>query len=327
MTRRTMVATVVASLVMLIAAPAMAQDEDLAVRPGLWVTGFEFVGGDGDATAEPGERLRLWVDLQHGGDTPVTDVRGVLSSLTDDVRVIEDVATWADIKPGDNTRSRVAFVIEVSETAKIQDTRCGGPVGIEPMPVEEPPSSSGIEPGLRDPVTSEPADQPVSNDGSGGGSVSSDGTVTKDPDGGGSSGEPGQSEPGYAGEGASPEELEAEQRAAEQEKLEAQEEGEEPAPQEPAPSDPGAHVSLKLVVSSSLGDEELFVDNGIVCAMLESGAGAGADDGAMRDVALGPESDKVASTGRGPAIGSAAVLLGAMALTLASVARRRRLTA
>lgn len=325
MARRMMVATAVAGLLLFIAAPAMAQEDGTEpARISLYVNGWEFVGGDGDGVPEPGERLDLFVMLATDGD-PITGATAVLKSLGDNVRVIEGSASWGAIAPGEGARNLTPFVIKVTEGASTQEPDCP-PMIVEPLPVEEPPSDGG-------------SDEPISKDD---GTVVSDGeVVVSDPDGGGEPGstEPGGSdgsEPGSDGSGyvdgeTAVEESEAEESdelTAEEEKVRAEAEGGstdgEPV-SGPPDYEPGVHVSLAMTVTSSAGEEELHIDNGIFCALMDAGVpadGAIGDDAAAREGAFGEE--KVASAGRGPAIGSAATLLGAMGLLLGSMAWRRR---
>jgi len=76
--------------------------------------------GNGDGALDPGERVRLPIDLFNGGNAPAGSVQGVLSLLSGDASVSDASTTWADIGGAASQRSGGApahFEIAIPPTA------------------------------------------------------------------------------------------------------------------------------------------------------------------------------------------------------------------
>jgi hypothetical protein len=181
--RASCIAAIVTTLV-LAAAPAMALETKPttpptpieAPPPSPYIESVRYVGGNGDTTPDPGERLQVFFSLRNPTENALSSVTGTLAIKSSDVSVVDGTASWPTIAPGGIEESTTPFVIQIADGGARAVPCSGGPIAI-PAPG---------------------SDQPVSSDG---GTVSSDGSTTS---GSGSAGPPTSvpgSEPGSPGTG------------------------------------------------------------------------------------------------------------------------------
>jgi uncharacterized repeat protein (TIGR01451 family) len=208
--------------------------------PRLFVENVEYGGGDGDDIPEPGETVSVTVTLRNEGRDPANDVRGTLTTSSNDVTVTRGTTSWNDIAPGSSARNNEDLVIKIADDAPRQETQCQGvsdgdgsvssdtDVQIAPAgeATAEPAETITAEPAVVEPApsseaTTEPEPQPVPP--------------------------PGQTTVEPAPQPVPPDEKTV-----------------EPEP-EPSPQDAPARIEARLNVAASGQTFELFVDNGIAC--------------------------------------------------------------
>lgn len=269
----------------------------------------EFVGGDGDAIAEPGETLQVFISYRNNGRDAATDVRATLSTRSDGVTVTDATSAWGTISPDTVVRARDPFVVTIAKDAKTQDTGCswdGGSVVVD---------------GGDAPVADQPADQPTSSDGStpsssvGSGSSPSGGS-------GSSQGAPGGGADGQTTTEEVPEDSPMTQEAP------APRPGGEPPGEEPEQPDPSVTVEGTMKVTAAEVSFDDMFSNQMMCLMAEgrpSDARGDAAGGAKdTDALAGAAREDSAPGGRGPSIALAAVLLAAVLTQLGWRLQRAR---
>jgi len=339
--KRFVLAPLTAALLLLSAAPALAQDKaeepvtSEPVEPAPdeqpFIDVLEYRGGDGDGVPEPGERLTVVIGIFNPTGEALNTVGGALESLTETVNVIKTDAGYGDIAVRQSASRE--FEIQIADNAETQP------------PCEEMPVDQVI---VDDGTATKDGDAPVSDDGqtmiapapgetdagagsepsygegeaeaeareaeAGEGTVSSteEGVVVPEEEPAGEPQqiepvEPGSTEPGGAG-GTDPDS------------------GTEPGVIEPAPepAQQDAPVLFKMIlkVTASGQQYDLPIDNGAVCmyAMpLEGKPAAGAPtDG--DDLAAGAERNAVedglpvGSRSAAPIAGVLLVAVGALVL-------------
>jgi hypothetical protein len=295
----------------------------------LGVAEIAYVGGNGDANPDPGERLQVFVSLNDYGTKAATDVRATLTIAETYVHVLENTATWPDIAPGETAKSTQPFVIQIDPGAP----RSGG-------------CSFGGGGGTVDsgtPVTIAPAEGDGSTGSASGGegTVASDGTTASDStapsndttasDGTTPSDDTATSAPADSSSASSSASFSDEGKPADSERYA---QPSEPAPDETSPV--GFEGKMAITASGKQFDEGLTTH--VMCAM-EMGAPApnarggglnpgapstsGAQDAKTTDLASSVGVGSRQSGGRAPAAGVAAALLAAAAAFLIRSALQR----
>lgn len=214
-------------------------------------------GGDGDGVPEPGEELDVYVMLRNDGRDPGTDLRGVIKSMGEDVRVLREEVRWETITKGEEKESVAAFRIAIADDAE-QAAGCG------PIMVDEPIVRDGDTAVSSDGGVAE--GPPDANSGGGG----ADGST-----GSGEQTEPGST--GSAGEGTKVEEgtVAPEPGTVPDGTEPGPADGTEPEPEpQPEPMDQPAMFELRLTVTGADTDMQTDIGSGPMCVM---------EDGMARD--------------------------------------------
>jgi hypothetical protein len=95
--------------------------------PRFFVRAIRYRGGNGDAIADPGERLEVFVRLENAGHDTATGIEGTLVVHGNDLTVIDAIAPWPDIPVGGVAENKEPFVIQLSENAPRRQV-CGTPI-------------------------------------------------------------------------------------------------------------------------------------------------------------------------------------------------------
>lgn len=164
--------------------------------PRLALANVLFDGGDGDDVAEPGETLRVSLELVNNGKDTAKNVRASVKVSGDGLKATGTDLEWPDIEPGGTARNAIPMILTIADDAQRQKACEALP---QPLPVEEDPAII-IDDRALPPDTAVSSDGTVSSDGP---STSSDANTGTAP---GSEPAGGAGEPGSPGSGTTTEE-------------------------------------------------------------------------------------------------------------------------
>ena len=114
----------------------------VAPLPAPYIEAVRYVGGNGDQTPDPGERLQVFFSLRNPTDQALDGVTGMLTIKGAGVTVVDQTAAWPDIAAGNVAEASTPFVIQISDGAARAEPCVGGPI-VEPAPGTVEPVSSG----------------------------------------------------------------------------------------------------------------------------------------------------------------------------------------
>ncbi len=163
--------------------------------PRLALTSVTFEGGDGDDVPEPGETLRVIIELVNHGKDVATNVQASVKISGDGLSATGTNLTWPDIEPGGSARNTSPLILSISDDAKRQESCESQP---QPLPFQEDPGVAVDDKALP-PDTAISSDGSVSSGANTGGAGSAPGSEPAS--GGGAPPSSGQTEPGSQGSG------------------------------------------------------------------------------------------------------------------------------
>ncbi len=74
------------------------------------------VGGNGNGVAEPGETVMVYVSLENSGHTALANVSGVLSTADPYITLIDSVADFGTMQPGDVVQSASPYIVYIDDS-------------------------------------------------------------------------------------------------------------------------------------------------------------------------------------------------------------------